>query len=272
MDRLLVIGNISVDQTRYPDGRRGSCVGGAALLLSLAAARAGLRAVPVAIVGDDLARLPQALGVDGLDSTGIRHAEGATASFDLDYDVHGELLSVDSHYGVAEELTAHALAFLARHGSDAACHVCCRRPLDAAAVLAELTTRDAAFSVDFFLPSAHDMVRRAAPWLPRAATVFVNAAEYRLLSAAVDTARLPEVVITDGPRAARVLRFGLEAACVTPPSREPRDVVGAGDTLAGTFLAHRLRGVPPGQALSHAAATAAEYVAAPPVPLPSPRI
>jgi sugar/nucleoside kinase (ribokinase family) len=269
VDSLVVIGNISVDHTRYPDGRRRNSMGGAALLLSLAAARAGLRAVPVSVVGDDLACLPHPLGVDGLDWTGIRHADGATARFDMDYDVHGELFSVDARYGVAEELTAHALAFLARHGSDAACHVCCRRPLDVAAVLAELTTRDAAFSVDFFLPSAHDMIRRAAPWVPRAATVFVNAAEYRLLSAAMDTARLPEVVITDGPRATRVLRFGLGAARVTPPLREPRNVVGAGDTLAGTFLAHRLRGVPPGQALASAVAAAAEHVAAPRLPLPS---
>lgn len=214
--------------------------------------------------------MPQAPGLDGIDWSARGEAEGPSTRFDLRYDLQGELVDVRSDYGVAELLTSHALAHVERHPSSQY-HVCCRRPLDTTAVLDRLVHHGATFSVDFFLPSAQDMIRSTAPWLNRASTVFVNAAEYRLLRAITDTTALPEVVVTDGPRPARLWAFGQQVASVVPPSRPPREVSGAGDTVVGTFLAHRSRGATPAQALVEAVEVAAHFVAAPPLPIPAQR-
>jgi sugar/nucleoside kinase (ribokinase family) len=270
VERLDVIGNISRDLTRYPDHRGGSRLGGAALFLSLAAAKAGRRAAPVCVLGNDLAHLPEAPGLDTLDWSARIQVDGRSTTFDLEYDLQGELVAVGTDYGVAEGLTAHALRHVDQHPRGTY-HVCCRRPLDVAAVLSRLVENAADFSVDFFLPSAKAMIRAAARWLPKATTLFVNAAEYRLLEQVSDCGTLPELVITDGPRAAVVRRFGRQVASAVPPWQPPREVSGAGDTLAGTFLTHRSQGATTAQALAEATAAAAGYVASPSLPLPAPR-
>ncbi|MFB7938267.1 PfkB family carbohydrate kinase [Streptomyces sp. NPDC056049] len=238
--------------------------------MSGAQTTAGRRAAPVCVLGDDLAYLPQAPGLDALDWTARLQTNGTSTTFDLEYDLQGELVEVRTDYGVAEALTEHALGHITTHPR-AAFHVCCRRPLDVEAVLHRITRTTASFSVDFFLPSAESMIRAAAPWLPAATTLFVNAAEYRLLSQAVDCHTLPEVVVTDGPRPAEVHRFGHQVASVVPPPRPAQEVSGAGDTLAGTYLAHRSRGATIAQALAEATAAAARYVASPSLPIPAPR-
>ncbi len=270
VERLDVIGNISRDLTHYPDHRGGSRLGGAALFLSLAAAKAGRRAAPVCVLGSDLAHLPEAPGLDTLDWSARIQVDGMSTTFALEYDLQGELVAVGTDYGVAEALTEHALRHVDLHPRGTY-HVCCRRPLDVAAVLGRLAGNGADFSVDFFLPSAEAMIRAAARWLPKATTLFVNAAEYRLLEQVIDCGTLPEVVITDGPRAAVIRRFGRQVASAVPPPRPPREVSGAGDTLAGTFLAHRSQGATTAQALAEATAAAARYVAAPSLPIPAPR-
>ncbi|MFD4922331.1 PfkB family carbohydrate kinase [Streptomyces goshikiensis] len=270
MDRLNVIGNISRDLTRYPDHRGGPRLGGAALFVSLAATEAGRRATPVCVLGNDLAHLPEAPGLDMLDWSAWLPVDGASTTFDLEYDLQGELVALRPDYGVAEALTEHALGHVNTHPR-ATFHVCCRRPLDVEAVLGRLVGIAARFSADFFLPSAEEMIRAASPWLPAATTLFVNAAEYRLLDQAIDCGTLPEVVVTDGPRAAVVHAFGRQVACVVPPRQAAHEVSGAGDTLAGTYLAHRSRGATIAQALAEATAAAARYIAAPSLPIPAPR-
>ncbi len=270
MTTLAVIGNVSRDTTRYPDERGGTSLGGAALLVSLAASRAGLRAGPVCVLGDELAHLPEAVGFAALDWSAAARTAGPATCFGLTYDTAGELLRATANYGVAEGLTNHVLGHLGRSIGDLY-HVCCRRPLAVDAVLAELAGRDVNFSVDFFLPSAELLIRAALPWLPAASTIFVNAAEYKALRERVALARLREVVVTDGPRTVRVLGFGRAVAKVQPPVRSAREVTGAGDTLAGTYLAHRACGATPQQSLSRAVAAAAKHVTVLPLPIPAPR-
>lgn len=265
-----MIGNISRDRTHYPDHRGGARLGGAALLLSMAAAKAGRPAAPVCVLGSDLAHLPEAPGLDVIDWSARIQADGTSTTFDLEYDLQGELVAVRTDYGVAEGVTGHALRHVDLHPRGTY-HVCCRRPLDVEAVLGRLAGNGADFSVDFFLPSAEAMIRASAHWLPKATTVFVNAAEYQLVERVVDTSTLPEVIVTDGPRAAVVRHFGRQGASAVPPPYLPREVTGAGDTLAGTFLAHRSQGATTVQALAEATAAAARYVAAPSLPIPAPR-
>ncbi len=98
VDRLDVIGNISRDLTRYPDQRGGARLGGAALFVSLAATKAGRRAAPVCVLGNDLAHLPQAPGLDALDWTARLQTSGTSTTFDLEYDLQGELVEVRTDY------------------------------------------------------------------------------------------------------------------------------------------------------------------------------
>jgi len=270
VERLDVIGNISLDVTHYPDHRGGSRLGGAAVLLAVAVVSAGGRAAPVCVLGDDLAHLPLAPEFEGVDWSASVQGDGASTTFDLQYDLEGDLVAVRSDYGVADGLTAHALRHIGRHPRGTY-HVCCRRPLDAEAILRQLVQNRCAFSVDFFLPSAEAMIRAAAAWLPMAKTLFVNAAEYRLLEQVVDTSTLREVIVTDGPRAAVVRHLGQQAASAVPPPHPPREVAGAGDTLAGTFLALRAQGATTALALAEATAAASRHVAASPLPIPAPR-
>ncbi|MFF4189100.1 PfkB family carbohydrate kinase [Streptomyces sp. NPDC001691] len=276
MDRLAVIGNISRDRSRYPDGRSSDQIGGAALNIALAAARTGVRAAAVSVIGHDLACLPTRLTIPGLDWSALSITTGTSATFTLAYDQRSQLVGMETDYGISTALTDHALAHIAQHPGDRY-HVCCRRPLDVPRILQALTAREARFSADFFLPSADYMIRAAAPWLRRADMVFVNAEEYRLLARPLteatntdagrhvlaDTAAaLPGVVITDGPHPVRLLRHGRQVTSVYPPRVAAVEVTGAGDTLAGTFLARVLLGDGDTAALKAAARAASRHTTA----------
>jgi sugar/nucleoside kinase (ribokinase family) len=267
---LLVIGNVSRDETSYSGGQGEAAAGGAALLVSLGSTRAGLRAGPLCLLGDETARLPSTTVLKALDWSAARVVAGPATTFRLVYDQAGNLTRADADYGVADELTAHALDVIGRH-SHVRYHVCCRRPLDVERVLAELVALRLDFTLDFYLPSAELMMRSALPWLAAASNIFVNSAELRLLHDLVEPPRLREVVVTDGPREAHVLRDGQPVASVLPPPVHVRDVTGAGDIFTGTYLAHRARGATPTRCLTLATTAASRHIATPPIPIPAPR-
>jgi sugar/nucleoside kinase (ribokinase family) len=254
MPELAVIGNISIDHTHHP-GRHLRLLGGAGLHTALAAHRAGIAAAPVAVIGEDLEHVRADPRLSGLDLGTVLTSSGPSCRFDLSYDHEGNLSGLTADYGVADGLTEHALARIAA-GLSGAVHVCCRRPLDAGAVLAALTATDRRFSVDFFVSSAEEMIGSAAEFLPTARAVFANAAEYDLLIAAVPAHLLQAVIVTDGPRPAQLLRRGRLTAQARPPAAVPIEVTGAGDTLAGTFLAAWTAGAGDAEALRAAVAAA----------------
>ncbi|WP_194891330.1 PfkB family carbohydrate kinase [Catenulispora pinisilvae] len=262
MPGLDVIGNISIDHARYPDGRAARLIGGAALHTAAAAHRAGLSAAPVSVIGTDLAHLPEDPRLTGLDWSGVVIADGPSSQFVINYDRSGHVSSLTADYGVADGLTEHGLARIHAHAADAA-HVCCRRPLDVAAVLSALAASGRRFSVDFFVSSAKQMIVQAAPFLPEAAAVFVNAVEYALLADAVPSRQLRLVVVSDGARPVRLLRRGRLAAQARPGQVDVVEVTGAGDTLAGTFLAAVAAGADDDVALRAAIAAATGHISAP---------
>jgi YD repeat-containing protein len=229
--------------------------GGAALHIALAAATAGLRAAPAAVIGDDLHWLLTDPSLAGLDWSGIGLAHGRSAAFTLAYDTAGHLTSLRADHGVALGLTRHALGRIVASRHDAF-HVCCRTPLDIGRVLDALVGRNAVFSADFILSSVTAAIPAAVRHLPRAQVVFVNATEYETLVRAVPMEDLAAVVISDGPRTARLYRRGELTASMDPPPVVATRVTGAGDTLAGTFLAAIAVGLQDHDAL-HLAVTAA---------------
>jgi sugar/nucleoside kinase (ribokinase family) len=267
VEQLGVIGNISRDLAIYPGGIRVKILGGAALHVALAAARAGLPAAPISVIGTDLGWILGDPRLAAVDLQHVKVAPGRSCTFRLNYDKAGHMTSTEASFGVAARLTGHALSAV---GSHSACHVCCRRPLDASVILRRLATAGVPYSVDFHLASASAVMPTARAALPHADTVFVNAAEFAILSQVTDPATLGTVVISDGPRPAKVLQHGQQVASAMPPTTTVAEVTGAGDTLAGTFLAASAQGMGWQAALREAVNAASQAVARPGLTIPVP--
>jgi sugar/nucleoside kinase (ribokinase family) len=260
MSMLAVLGNISRDSAMYPDRRHFHMLGGAALHVALAASQVGVNAAPVSVIGTDLAWIHDDPRLTGVDLTQVRLASGASCTFDFIYDYAGTLIRADSAFGVARLLTRHCLAAVGRH---VRYHVCCRRPLNVRAVLDRLTRHQLPFSADFHLASAGNLIREAAPFLPHATAVFVNTSEFAMLEKLTDPSRLAAVIVSDGPATATLLRCGQITATAEPPPTEATEVTGAGDALAGTFLACIIGGASDDSALESAVTAASRSVQEP---------
>jgi sugar/nucleoside kinase (ribokinase family) len=257
---LSVIGNISRDLAVYPGDRRYELLGGAALHVAQAASQAGLVCAPVSVIGRDLDWIRADPRLASLDFTQVKVVPGPSCGFRLTYTADGKLASIECSFGVAELLTSHCLTAIDHHDRF---HVCCRRPLDVRSVLGRLVSSGLTFSSDFHLASASDLLKKAAPFLPHATAVFVNAAEFTTLSDLMDVARLAAVVVSDGPCEARLLRYGRVTAAVQPAHTLPVEVTGAGDVLAGTFLAATARGFSDDRALCEGVAAATYSISLP---------
>jgi sugar/nucleoside kinase (ribokinase family) len=218
------------------------------------------------VAGTDLRRITTDPRLAGLDLRHVEITPGPSCAFTLTYDATGHLTGTQSSFGVAASLTAHALNVL---GSLSACHVCCRRPLDAAAILGPLAVLGIPFSVDFHLARASAFMAAAKPALPAAQAVFVNAAEFAILARVTDPGSLQTVVVSDGPAPAMVLRHGQQVASAVPPATTVTEVTGAGDTLTGTFLAACARGLDCQAALAEAVTAASRAVSRPGLSIPT---
>lgn len=257
-----MIGNISVDRIVRPRADRREVLGGAGLHVALAATRSGLRATPISVIGGDLDGLPSDPRLSQLDLSAVKTMSGASATFTLTYDAVDNLVNVEANHGVAASLTDHAVQYIGAGVADTY-HVCCRTPLDIAAILDVLMRHRARFSVDFVISSARGSIAAAASALPHARVVFVNASEYALLSASIRMTLLPAVVVSDGPRSVCLFRRGRLVATTTPPTITPVNPTGAGDALAGTFLAAQAAGLPDAVALRHAVTAASAHTTQP---------
>lgn len=264
MAPLAVLGNISLDHATTRHGQRRTSVGGAALHIALAATAGALQAAPVAVTGHDLRWLPADPRLAILDWSAVSVRDGQSAAFTLTYDTDDTLVGLRAEHGVASGLTSHVLQRI-HTGRDDTYHVCCRTPLNTGRVLSVLADRHATFSADFIISSAATAIPAAAPFLPQARVVFVNQAEYHLLASAVPIEDLPAVVVSDGPRTARLYRHGQLAAAADPPPVPATQISGAGDTLAGAFLAALAVGHEDQAALQRAVAKASAHTTTPPI-------
>ena len=267
MEQLAVIGNISCDLAIYPGGTPVKMLGGAALHIAMAAARGGQLAAPISVIGADLGWILGDPRLTEIDLSHVMVAPGQSCTFRLVYDESGCLTDTEASFGVSSRLTGHALSVI---GSHRVCHVCCRRPIDASAVLRRLAAAGIPFSVDFHLASASAIMPAAHAAWRYARTVFVNAAEFAMLARVTDPAALNTLVISDGPRPVTVLAHGRQVAAAVPPVTTVAEVTGAGDTLTGTFLAASARGLGCQTALNEAVAAASEAVSRPGLTIPAP--
>jgi fructose-1-phosphate kinase PfkB-like protein len=100
-------------------------------------------------------------------------------------------------------------------------------------------------------------------FLPYAETVFINAAEFGVLCTAYDPHQSPAIVVSNGPHLATLLRHGHVTATAQPPQAAVSEVTGAGDTLAGTFLAVAAAGLSDADALDAAVNAATRAAGSP---------
>jgi sugar/nucleoside kinase (ribokinase family) len=251
---LVLIGHVGSATDRTPNGTA-TYIGGSGFALAFAASAlldggVGL----VAQVGGDfdlgiLRFLP-------VDMAGVAVLPGASAAFFIDQSRDGSL-SFRSALGVAAEPSFDM--FPAAYLRARYVHLGTAPPHQQLAWLKFLRDKGcrAQISVDMFEPFVAAEPGACRQICDRADLIFLNEAECRGLY----QGRLPPAptILKHGPAGAEFLASGVRHRIPAPHADEV-DSIGAGEILAGAFLALRARGLANDRALSHAVAAATRSV------------
>jgi sugar/nucleoside kinase (ribokinase family) len=250
---LVVVGHVGFATDRTVNGLF-SYVGGSGFVVAFAAS-ALLDGVGLAAqVGEDfdldvLRRLP-------IDMEGIAVQPGASARLRVDQASDGTI-SFGSELGVAAEpsFDRYPAAYLhARY-----VHLGTAPPRQQLAWLKYLRDKGchAQVSVDMFEPFVAAEPGACHEVCDRADLIFLNEAEHRdLYRGRPDP--MP-AVLKHGPGGAEFLADGVRHRIPAPPAAEV-DPIGAGEILAGSFLALQARGLAEDRALTYAVAAATQSV------------
>jgi sugar/nucleoside kinase (ribokinase family) len=251
---LVIIGHVGVATDLTASGAV-TGPGGSGFAVAFAAAALLGGAGLVAQVGEDFdLGVLSALGV-GME--GISVLPGASARFRIEQPRDGSL-SFTSDLGVAAEPRFDL--FPAAYLQARFVHLGSAPPRQQLAWLEFLRARgcQAQVSVDMFEPfvaAEPDACREAGA---HADLIFLNDAEYRGLYGGRAHPPVP-AVRKHGPGGAEYLAAGTRYRIPAPPASEV-DPIGAGEILAGAFLALRARGLAAEQALTYSVAAAARSV------------
>ena len=248
---LVLIGHVGYATERTASGSVASYTGGSGFASAFAAAALLDGVGLVAQVGEDFdLEVLEALGI-GME--GIAVLPGATARFRIEQDRDGSL-SFRSDLGVAAEPGFGA--FPASYLRAGHVHLGTAPPRQQLAWLEFLRAEGcrAQVSVDMFEPfvaAEPDACRDACA---RADLIFLNAAEYRGLYDGRAHPPVP-VIRKHGPGGAEFLAPDVRFRIPAPAVGEV-DPIGAGEILAGAFLALRARDLAEEPALTRAVAVA----------------
>lgn len=252
---LVLIGHVGFATERMADGSVASYPGGSGFASAFAAAALLDGVGLVAQVGADFdLDVLKALSI-GLE--GVAVLPGLSASFRIEQHDDGRL-SFSSDLGVAAEpsLASFPASYLrARY-----VHLGSAPPRQQLAWLEFLRARrcQAQVSVDMFEPfvaAEPDACREACA---HADFIFLNETEYRGLYQGRPHPRAP-MIRKHGPGGAEFLAPEVKFRVPAPAVGEV-DPIGAGEILAGVFLALRARGLAEEQALTYSVAVAARSV------------
>jgi ribokinase len=252
--RLVIVGHLALNEDRTPAGTKVSN-GGSAYYCGVGASvlpprRTGI----VAPVGDDYDHSP--LRRLGVDQRGVKVVPGGeTPRFVIIQHADGSR-SFEAKFGVADR--AHIDAFPADYADTLHVHLATAPPPQQLAWLRrihQLSPRPAV-SVDCFEQYARDHPATSRQVCEAADLVFMNEEEYEILGGEAWDLSVP-LILKRGDLGASYRAAGHEFHVSTTPLAVI-DTTGAGDMLAGTFLALRLGGLAPVEALREAtrAATA----------------
>jgi len=252
---LVLIGHVGSATDRTPHGTT-TYTGGSGFAAAFAASALLNRGVGlVAQVGHDfdlagLRLLP-------IDMQGVAVRPGTSATFSIDQFPDGSL-SFRSDLGVAAEPgfdSFPASYFRARY-----VHLGSAPPLQQLAWLGFLRDQgcQAQISVDMFEPFVAAEPGTCRQICDHADLIFLNEAEYRALYRGFPRPSAPTLV-KYGPVGAEFLVDGARHRVPAPPVDEV-DPIGAGEILAGAFLALCARGLAEDRALGYAVAAATRSV------------
>jgi sugar/nucleoside kinase (ribokinase family) len=252
---LVLIGHVGSATDRTPNGTT-TYTGGSGFAVAFAASALLDRGVGlVTQIGEDLDLA--SLRLLAIDMQGVAVRPGASATFFIDQFPDGSL-SFRSDLGVAAEPGFDlfpASYFRARY-----VHLGTAPPRQQLAWLGFLRDRGcrAEISVDMFEPFVTAEPGTCRKVCDRADLIFLNEAEYRGLYRGRPRPSAP-TLLKHGPVGAEFRADGVRHRVPAPPADEV-DPIGAGEILAGAFLALRARGLAEDRALSYAVAAAARSV------------
>jgi len=251
---LVIVGHVGFATDRTAFGAI-SYVGGSGFVVAFAAAALLDGIGLVAQVGEDfdldiLRRLP-------VDTEGVAVRPGASARLRIDQARDGTI-SFGSDLGAAAEPGFGSYPASYCHARYV--HLGTAPPRQQLAWLKFLRDQGchAQVSVDMFEPFVAAEPGACHEICDRADLIFLNEAEYQGL---YDERRHPPApaVLKHGPGGAEFLADGVRHRIPAPPADEV-DPIGAGEILAGSFLALRARGLAEDRALSYAVAAATRSV------------
>lgn len=192
-----------------------------------------------------------------LNMEGVAVLPGASATFVIDQLPDGSL-SFRSDLGVAAQPSFDL--FPASYFRASYVHLGTAPPQQQLAWLDFLRDKGyrAQVSVDMFEPFVAAEPDACRGICERADFVFLNEAEYQGCYHGKSHPRAP-TILKHGPGGAEFLADGVRHRVPAPPAEE-LDPIGAGEILAGAFLALRVRGLPEDRALAYAVAVATSSV------------
>ena len=249
---LAVFGHVGFDE----DTRSGVVtrrVGGAAYYAARAAAAAGCPVQLVSAVGRDF---PMD-SLDGIDSSATRRYAGPSAVFRQSYDTADRVIAFEGQLNACERLSPKQIPLTGE--LPAAVFLTAAHPQQQARALSWL--REIHYRGVVAIDTTLIYIREFESLLENTTVVnwmFLNSDEY----AALGKPPPPEtgLIVKRGPEGALIREGGLWSEVPTSAASSVVTTTGAGDVLAGTFLAALLRGTSSMEAVSFAVERATRYV------------
>jgi sugar/nucleoside kinase (ribokinase family) len=252
---LVLIGHVGCATDRTPHGVA-TYPGGSGFAVAFAASALLDRGVGlVAQLGQDFDLA--SLRLLSVDMQGVAIRPGTSATFFIDQFADGRL-SFRSDLGVAAEPDFGS--FPALYSQARYVHLGTAPPRQQLAWLGFLRDQGcrAQISVDMFEPFVAAEPGTCRQICDQADLIFLNEAEYRALYRGCPHPSAP-TLLKRGRAGAELIVDGARQRVPAPPVDEV-DPIGAGEILAGAFLALRARGLPEDRALGYAVAAATQSV------------
>jgi ribokinase len=259
VDLTMTIDNVPAPDEKVHVADASESPGGVVANAAVACARAGGAArLLVQIGGDGAGRT----ATDGVRRAGVdvsaATAEGGTCRVVVLVEPHGEkrllLYPGVSMYPSRQQIANEAFDRVAR------VHTAAYDAGAAADLAMRCRNSGVPWSLDLEPATIPDLIDEIAPVITGSDVVFCNSRAAARLGARAEDRLLAlgarAVILTLGREGAVLVEGGGDRLAVAPPALPIRDTTGAGDCLAGWFVAERLRGAPAPAALQTAVVAA----------------
>lgn len=252
---LVVYGHVGFDVSTIA-GKVTRTVGGGAYYAAMAAAAQGAKVSLVSILGADFPET--ALRLRWLDTSAISRGTGPSAVFTQTYGEGNEVSAFDGKLNVCAGLTPELIPLGA--AEPGAILLTAAPPAQQSQALEWLQAQGyhGLIAIDTTLAYVNEFDTLLRRNRPRIGVLFVNAAEYEVL--AQHSLPCTRTIVKRGSQGATLFEDGVWLHVPAPIAEQVRTVTGAGDVLAGVFLAAYLNGKPSTEALACAVSFATSYV------------